>query len=115
MSDSDDETNEGKQSYHELMRTPRVLRRLVSKISVPRKREYYIALVFDSVRLVNQYTPYSPTWLRTELAVSLLCELDELDGMGDLFQQSVITMINIADSGSFRQIKTHNKCPCGFC
>ena len=112
MSDSDDELQH---THHELSSTPRILRRLVSKITVKRTRANFIALVYDTIRLVNGYTPLAPAWLRCELTVSLLNELEELDDLSELFMESALTMINLADSGKMKHIRSRTTCLCGFC
>ena len=100
-----------------IARTPPQLRRLLRQLRVKPARKNYVALVFESIRIVNSYASSAPLWLRRELCISLLNEIDELDGMESMFANSISTMIDIADSGSFSEIRSSrgSLCPCGFC
>ena len=118
MSDDDNET-EGKLHdnavYH--LRTPPQLRRLLSKIRIPLQPENYILLVFECMRIVNDYAGHSPPFLKLELAVSLLNEIQALDQFDQHFSKCVADMQNLIDSGQLDQLKASRVigCPCNFC
>jgi hypothetical protein len=91
-------------------RTPPQLRRILRKLTIERSERNFIPIALFFMTAVEKYIPGSPLWLKRQVTISLLCEVDELDNLQHLFEATVAHLYNAADSGRLYELE--RRCCC---